>query len=408
MRTHTNTISIQFILIGFLVLTFHLIFAGNVMGQEIHRQRFLVDGDPIPPALFLRGSAKGSGRFQKEGALEEHPFFRSGESRFDFLLHREIWDRSDFEINKDPVKDQASLSIRNRNREDVGPGNIDGEALMVPLVNNLDMLLVAGPGYMEDSFFDSKGNQLPGQLRGVYGSIFGTGSLGESFYWFSYHSAGSFSTSPSPAEKKSFKYFQITTLGWKPNDSLSLQGGVLYRNFHGDAVAIPVAGIAWGNGTVVAKLLLPLSAELRWIVRPGFHMIASASVRNSSYFVAGGDSYGSYNKSFSRSNIENRVMEGEEILQRTIPDQPLRLQDPEKYTVWDTIRKSIDSDSYYQFDREEARLGAEIRLAEWTWLQASAVYLSAERIQKKERNEWFDYGTLDPEVKTELTFIIRP
>ncbi len=381
---------------------------GAISGQEIHRQRFLVEGDPIPPALYIRGSAEEAGRFRKESSWEEHPFFRSDESRSSYLLRRQVWNRAGFPLNEDPVSDQVSLVVRNRNRERARAGNIESEALVLPLVSNQRMLLVSGPGYMEETFFDQKNHTLPSRMSGVYWSLFGTGSIGESFYWFSYHSAGSFSASPSVAERKSYTYYQLSTAGWKPNSSLSLQGGLLLKTMHGETVALPVAGIAWGNGTVVAKLLLPAGAEFRWIVHPAFHLLAEAKARSSSYFVAGGGSYGIYSDSLTRSNLENHFMEENRWIERRVPVQPLWYGDPVAWKQWDLLRKQTAPDSFYELSREEVRLGAEIRLGPWTWLQLSALYHTAIRVRKREGKEWYDAGSVAPGIRAEFALILRP
>jgi hypothetical protein len=382
--------------------------ASASMAQEIHRPRFLVEGDPIPPAFYARYTGGGGGTYRSNADPKIHPALRSDEDLRNYFIEGRVWSAAGFPSSPAPLKEQFSHAIRSRNGSTTGRSRVEAEALTLPIISRKGLLLFTGPGYMEDSFFDQSRNRLPTRLSGIYWSLFGTGDIGDSYYWYTYNSIGSFSSHPEESSPESMKYFQISTIGWRPNDSISLQAGILLTHFDGRVAALPLAGLAWGNGEIVAKILLPLSGELRWILNDSIHFVAETRLMRSSYFVPSGSTPQASRFPSDQIALENVSMEEAGILSSPLPETPDPLFDPVSFLKYEKIRSYLASDSYLELSWAQFRLGMEWRLAGWTWVTLSALYSGETEIRRREPGGWYRYGAIQPEWKWEGSILVRP
>ncbi|MFP4165205.1 MAG: hypothetical protein ACLFQB_07500 [Chitinispirillaceae bacterium] len=94
----------------------------------------------------------------------------------------------------------------------------------LPLIDTRAFLLSIGGGA---SYTRHPGGAEPYCPKYLYGSIFGTGWVGEKWYWFSYHAYGIASDRLQFAGGKADSYLQLTVAGYRISDNFLTGIGAL-------------------------------------------------------------------------------------------------------------------------------------------------------------------------------------
>lgn len=159
-------------------------------------------------------------------------------------------------------------------------GRVD--ALLAPIVNNGNHLLLLGGGLMSEKY-----NMYTDYFKGAYGSLFITGNLGEKFYYQSYQSAGLFGYTSvlSETSQLPWKYFQFSFAGYKWSPSFATDLGVMHISNFGNPVWIPLAQATISRHPFIIDFSLPLSVSLRAMVSEHFHVLVKGSFESSSYQI---------------------------------------------------------------------------------------------------------------------------
>ncbi len=113
---------------------------------------------------------------------------------------------------------------------------------------------------------------LPELFSGVYAGFMGTGKIGDGFVWQSYHSAGVFGDS-FESIKKDIKYFQLSLLGYKLRPNFLLSAGVLINSKMGNPVYVPVLRFSYASPSIVLEGVLPVQGSVRWMASENFHLV---------------------------------------------------------------------------------------------------------------------------------------
>ena len=220
--------------ISILLIVF---FSAPIYALEISKPRFLVEKQPIPPAIGVKADLP----------ISSVDYTSAGQS---FSTHQ---------------------------------AHTDVESYLVPVVSTRQNLIIVGPGYMSDRMFDARATAIPAFMNGVYANIFATGSIGEKWFWLTYQSYGWFDSQLTKATVDSGKYFQFANFGYKWNEKFSISAGALYASNFGNHTLLPLLNLSWSIGYFILDVALPLRAEIRFIPVPEFHLIASGKFFQTSY-----------------------------------------------------------------------------------------------------------------------------
>ncbi len=117
-------------------------------------------------------------------------------------------------------------------------------------------------------------NYMPNDFMGLYGGFFASGIIGEKVMWQTYQSMGTFSEDKL-SKPDELKYLQLTLAGylWRPNLLTSL--GLLVNSRYGEPVFVPIFRIAYSTDHIVLEGTLPLVASVRWKISDTWHLVGS-------------------------------------------------------------------------------------------------------------------------------------
>lgn len=150
----------------------------------------------------------------------------------------------------------------------------------VTIGKNDRFLLYPNLGFMGEQY--PVCDSLPDNYSGFYGGFLGSGTVGKSFFWTSYHSIGVFAEEPKNYSE-GVKYFQISLFGhkWRPNFATSL--GILINSRLGEPFFLPLLKISWATERIVLEGTLPLTASARLKCTENTHLVGSARLKYSNF-----------------------------------------------------------------------------------------------------------------------------
>lgn len=130
-------------------------------------------------------------------------------------------------------------------------------------------------GFMGDGYGSS--DTLPQLYVGAYAGFLASGDVREKFVWTSYHSIGAFGDT-TVALEDGLKYFQISLLGWKWKPHFSTSLGVLINSALGEPVIVPLLKISYAKPKFVLEGTLPLTASARWMINDNWHLVGAGKL----------------------------------------------------------------------------------------------------------------------------------
>jgi len=378
---------------------------GSLEAQQIYRPRFLVENEPIPPVLSLRGALSEPIAFRPQNDTRSPAEITREKSAPGRILRDRIASDYDLSVARTPENALAARELLKPYPPTSRLVNVEAEFYAIPLILRKDLLVLAGPGYMRDGFQKQSSPALPEVGEGGYGILFGTGDIGAKGYWLTYQSYGYFSSELRRAGAESGKYYQFTTLGYRANANLSMQAGFAYNSNFGRERWFPMLGIAYSRGAFVANLMLPARASLRYIPNGSLHLVLEGRFHAASYRIASRD-VRVHDVDGSRQPVVLGMAERYPNL-KTENDvfDPVR---PIDWFVRQELREQLREPEYMELGRPELSLNAEYRIAPWTWLTAGLVYLGPTSVFRFGKNYVREYGRLNEAACITFGVIVRP
>lgn len=195
--------------------------------------------------------------------------------------------------NHVPLGDQEVELASNKYLYDFSYHRLQG--FLVPIANNESSLISFGLGYATDRY-SSFPIQIEDKNEVIWFQLFGTGSIGDEYFWRSASAWGSYSTKLELKKSEAYKFTQILQVGRKWNTNLATSLGVIVLSNFGDTQFIPFAQITYSSGPWVADFNIPTDLSVRYTVNENLYFLIQNKINSRSYY---------YNTSaFRYSNLE--------------------------------------------------------------------------------------------------------
>jgi len=188
------------------------------------------------------------------------------------------------------IKKESSLSTlmfnskNNSNSTKINYHKLQFEFYPMLLSNGKKSYTTFSFGYNEEYLGESQDTQLAGNYSGAYLSFYSIAEINATWNWNTYFSYGAYSEEPVKHSTKSEKYLAHVNFSYMPDKWKSFKFGGLANSNFGNGQFLPVLGMSYSWGKVIADVLLPFYLDLRIIHHPNFHTLLTSSLSTSSHY----------------------------------------------------------------------------------------------------------------------------
>lgn len=224
-----------------IIITVLLIFAmidTSIAEFQIHRPKYLVDGQLIPYAIKLQ---------------------------------------TDFPVTN-------SILVTPSGKIDFNQKEIFFDSFILPIVSSKTNLILFGIGYMGDWITTNDEVGIDNFYNGTFANVFATGSLGDDWFWLTYQSVGLFSNKMFDKIEDNLKYYQFSKIGYKWSENFATSIGFMYASNFGEPKILELVTISYSTSTLVINAELPVKVELEYIFNEDLRLWSDVGFSTSAYF----------------------------------------------------------------------------------------------------------------------------